>query len=337
MPDTIPITIPITNPDTNAFLQAETTEAALLAIGAEPKRVADENYITDAEKAALHEAEDSDSIIAALGFTPLEATEAAVLDKIGDGTRIGAEFMPEVIEGVLFELDEILPETILPARTLAANADGDLVIGDDVTAGGRVIGDSSRTRYVGSIELTEVQLDAAVQRQLGTFEIPAAKAIIGTVIRMRGRFSQTFLSALPSANGIGFAGNGITPSAIAQCVSVRPTIAQPGETTQVHFDFSAVLGDNTTNLNATLVARASNAYSVTPITISEGNFGIVPTGTPSYTQIPVFSPITPLVPVVAGFNIAKDTNQSLKVYDIEAASSAATGASISYDFELSFE
>jgi len=122
-------------------------------------------------------------------FTAATTTEG-ILDKLqgveADPTKIGGEYMPEVIPNVLLELADVSAlGSALPLGTMGRNATGP-VIGDGITVPGNQVGNPNTYRFVGTIELGDADVDIRRLLTLGTFAIPAAKAVVGGRLRWRG-------------------------------------------------------------------------------------------------------------------------------------------------------
>ena len=83
--------------DIAAFLNADDKAAARTALEAAPALGADDNYVTDAEKAALHSHDNAEALAAVSGTNTGNEDTASILAKIGDGELIGAEYMPDAI------------------------------------------------------------------------------------------------------------------------------------------------------------------------------------------------------------------------------------------------
>ena len=87
--------------DVAALMNAANKAAARTALEAAPALGADDNYVTDAEKAALHSHDNAEALAAVSGTNTGDEDTASILDKLKgaaeDPDRIGAEYMPEVI------------------------------------------------------------------------------------------------------------------------------------------------------------------------------------------------------------------------------------------------
>lgn len=293
-----------------------------------------------AATADISQADNKAQIRNAIGAGTPETT-ATILDKLKgaalDADRIGGEYMPDVIPTVLVELDTVPTDTILPANTLGVDPYGNPVIGDGLTEGGLQISTPYRKRFVGNREILEATHDAIVALNLGTFAIPSAKAVAGTVIRFRGHYWVVMDNQVYGSKGIGLAGNGVTPISINQCIGTTIATGTAGKRSQIDFDFAVTLYDNTSNLGATIVSSVYNAAVAFPVTSNDANVGFTPTGTPTYPELLVQVEVAPTVPVVAGWNVAKNIDQALGVFLCFPTAVNCTGSKTSYDFEISFE
>lgn len=281
-----------------------------------------------------------------------DETTATILDKLkgaaADATRIGAEYMPETLETVLIELATVPVDTILPANNLGADPNGNPVIGDGVTSGGLQIATPSKRRFHGLKYITSGELSEAgtggtpIQKSLGSFAIPASKAVVGTKIRMVGRYLVEFDGAAVSTYAVGLTKSGYTPTSGVAMVSVRPNMGSSNQPISAVFDFEFELVEetpSTSNLKAQIVTNTWPAHIVFPATINDSNFGLTPTGTPTYSTTLVNVEVAPNIPSATFFTVAKNTSQSLPVFFVVATSAintSSTGGKCSYDFELEF-
>lgn len=104
---------------------------------------------------------------------------AALQGAAGDPTRIGQEYLPEVVEVtglILGEQGEVVQDT---SGQIVRNGNS-LAISDGVTAGGNIIYDESQYRGYKYIPAADYAENARVV--IGTVKVPASKAVVNQVL-----------------------------------------------------------------------------------------------------------------------------------------------------------
>ena len=306
----MPITVSTAIAD---LLDSANAPAALTALGAEA---------AGAAAAAQAASQPVNPNLTAYAAGPTAAITAALQGAEDDPTRIGTEYLPEVLAGTSVELADTSP-LILPARTLGSDSFGNLVIHDGVTLGGKMVSDPATAKFKGTVIVTELELDTSGARLLGEFPLSAQKAVAGSILRIRGQMWLISSAATVTPRlGISTSRQRVLTSGIisnATLSGVVPSVSDLGTAAIVNIDISwqlAVSGEylNLTNLSGTTPNCVAS-------TISSG----ISIQTQTSATISANTLFTPSV------------NESVRIYLGWPSSTSTTQLRVSYNIEVNVE